>query len=729
MENGSGFPGQHSHEPWLPSMINAWNEFNAAPVTNPSFGNLATPSGIALHVDVGALYAGYAMDFDGNGTVDLQVPPSGNLDLDNDGHADIGNLGTLGTGTPGGGNLLTEVTELTSPIPLDLFAAGSKFADLKKANFNSLRSHVFRYAIFGHWFAWPGGEHKSGIANCVGKCSDFLITLGGAQQQTVDANHDGVPDLGGAVLRGPSGLPVDGTMNQQTGTFLHELGHTMSLHHGGADDLNYKPNYLSIMNYTFQLDGLSFDFDGDRLGDALPNDFNGDGRPDLRRFQYSDTALEPLDETKLFEARGISLTGGNASTVYSCPAGFPVQLAFGSGTGNIDWNCNGVNAEPNVIADVNGDLAFTQLTGHDDYATVANDIKFQPGISLEQYRRRQEATQRIIALPRHEKGQPYCATPKIVDFEKLAGGKSVDAQFLPIAKFFSDAHRRPIIYDPTRRGGAPTSSGKNSLTNQIKEPVPLAIQFGSLQRTVSFFLGRGVSSLPVSGQRTRAVLKAFDGDGLNMGEITVPLPAPAQGVTQFMSAAAVYPDQLISRIELRYESGPSNGVASAWTSVAEPQQIDDLTLCETVTGSGVTPPVEKPPVFGDLPVHLAVDAVVLRSGTSSVGEAGHVPLNEQALVALPITLDGVGQTTDLVLTEKEGRKIRLGAPSTFGGAEFQYWRLDKLISFGAANREIDLTLLRDGHLTAVYVDRRQSQRPSKQPPSCLCEHQKHRPAG
>jgi hypothetical protein len=38
-------------------------------------------------------------------------------------------------------------------------------------------------------------------------------------------------------------------------TFMHELGHNLSLTHGGFDHINYKPNYFSVMNY-FYYDGV-----------------------------------------------------------------------------------------------------------------------------------------------------------------------------------------------------------------------------------------------------------------------------------------------------------------------------------------------------------------------------------------------------------------------------------------------------------------------------------------
>lgn len=47
-----------------------------------------------------------------------------------------------------------------------------------------------------------------------------------------------------------------GTQGDQIGTFIHELGHTLALGHGGGQDTNCKPNYLSVMNYIFQTAGL-----------------------------------------------------------------------------------------------------------------------------------------------------------------------------------------------------------------------------------------------------------------------------------------------------------------------------------------------------------------------------------------------------------------------------------------------------------------------------------------
>ena len=36
-------------------------------------------------------------------------------------------------------------------------------------------------------------------------------------------------------------------------TFMHEFGHCLGLQHGGNDEVHYKPNYVSIMNYLYKL--------------------------------------------------------------------------------------------------------------------------------------------------------------------------------------------------------------------------------------------------------------------------------------------------------------------------------------------------------------------------------------------------------------------------------------------------------------------------------------------
>jgi hypothetical protein len=72
----------------------------------------------------------------------------------------------------------------------------------------------------------------------------------------------------------------------QAGTFMHELGHSLALTHGGyffdtpgsyvaTVEPNCKPNYQSVMNYMFQVDLLGpdgvLDFSSQRLGTLNEN--------------------------------------------------------------------------------------------------------------------------------------------------------------------------------------------------------------------------------------------------------------------------------------------------------------------------------------------------------------------------------------------------------------------------------------------------------------------------
>lgn len=63
----------------------------------------------------------------------------------------------------------------------------------------------------------------------------------------------GLAELGGDQfvysLKGAETLTGSSLTEKVAAAFMHELGHTLGLDHGGQDPINYKPNYLSIMNY------------------------------------------------------------------------------------------------------------------------------------------------------------------------------------------------------------------------------------------------------------------------------------------------------------------------------------------------------------------------------------------------------------------------------------------------------------------------------------------------
>ena len=104
------------------------------------------------------------------------------------------------------------------------------------------------------------------------------------------------------------------------GTIAHEFGHNLGLTHGGADHINYKPNYLSIMNYHFQFGGVTFN-----------------GSP---VYDYQRVKTGKLDENKVKESKGL---GKKAAGYYTKATyqGYGTVVYNVDLTRNVDWNING----------------------------------------------------------------------------------------------------------------------------------------------------------------------------------------------------------------------------------------------------------------------------------------------------------------------------------------------------------------------------------------------------
>ncbi|MCR5778026.1 MAG: hypothetical protein K6G84_11510 [Lachnospiraceae bacterium] len=146
-------------------------------------------------------------------------------------------------------------------------------------NFDKNRWNTFRYCVFMNDWATGSstvGTGSSGIAEDIP--GQFFIV---ADTGDVSGNRlsGGLSDLGSTAI---------------AGTFMHELGHTLGLSHGGVDTdsmvkdhTQYKSNYLSVMNYLFQFSGL-----------VGSNEVN-----------YSDWKLPALDEAALVESDGFDPAG------------------------------------------------------------------------------------------------------------------------------------------------------------------------------------------------------------------------------------------------------------------------------------------------------------------------------------------------------------------------------------------------------------------------------------
>ena len=141
------------------------------------------------------------------------------------------------------------------------------------ANIIAAKARVFRYGVFAHTY---DNSNSSGIAKTSkGKpCQDFLVTLGAFGDTKVE---------------------------EESGTFMHELGHTLGLQHGGGDDKAGKPNYYSVMNYLWQMPIRITDNTSCGNGSSIPVQKYKDSWDLI----FSDTLLPTLKESGLNESLGI----------------------------------------------------------------------------------------------------------------------------------------------------------------------------------------------------------------------------------------------------------------------------------------------------------------------------------------------------------------------------------------------------------------------------------------
>jgi hypothetical protein len=282
----------HSHCPRQDALQDVVQSFANAPVPNTD-----GTTGIQLHLDTGTLFGSGVTSVAGSGGV-------------------TGTLGNLG----GGGSQISEAGNTV--VDWDGGSDGTSFYVLKAANFDPNRAYIYRYALFAHQTNARQAtfDCTSGWAEDI-PGNDFMVTLGGQ----FDSDKNGTGD-GACWGTDTNGFSV-GSRKQQAGTFMHEFGHTLGLGHGGGDGVNNKPNYLSVMNYSFQMCSVT------SLPAALPGgcDYSRDDLPDL-----TETSPPALDE-----CAGI---------------GDPYGL------GTVDWDGDGTfegascaPSSANVTLDINGD--------------------------------------------------------------------------------------------------------------------------------------------------------------------------------------------------------------------------------------------------------------------------------------------------------------------------------------------------------------------------------------
>lgn len=213
------------------------------------------------------------------------------------------------------------------------------FDEIKSNNFDSNRKPAFHYCIFADKL--KDSPKSSGQAEVLG--NDFMVTLGDY--------HYYIPN--------------------QIGTFMHELGHNLGLRHGGDENTNHKPNYISNMNYLFQF-GIE-----QKNGEVT--------------FDWSHGTLPSLNEWNLNENLGIQ--GGEYYTKFIDPTN-PSEIIEVLADGPIDWDQDNVRPYENfVIQNINNDTFLGVpilgiLHDYNDWANLNfgfqnNQPNFEDGVHLD----------------------------------------------------------------------------------------------------------------------------------------------------------------------------------------------------------------------------------------------------------------------------------------------------------------------------------------------------------
>ncbi len=198
-------------------------------------------------------------------------------------------------------------------LPEDFYTIKEEYfgseVDRNHPNWNEIRAaklEVFRYCLWAD--SIETSTHKLG-GRAEGIPANDFVVAGGALSQT--------PEFAG-VLR-----------EAVAGNFMHELGHTLGLYHGGHQNRpSSRPNYLSVMNYTYT-----------EPMDVVTRD--GSNAKEVWRLDYSREAMLTLDENRLREFDGIDGPLNRKIIFNSAGDGEPQRfvIEWANATA-VDWNDN-----------------------------------------------------------------------------------------------------------------------------------------------------------------------------------------------------------------------------------------------------------------------------------------------------------------------------------------------------------------------------------------------------
>ena len=207
----------------------------------------------------------------------------------------------------------------------------------------------------------------------------FYMLFGSSQQATGDSGSSGLANLPGStsiVTLGRWNLAAGSNRlaNSQGATIVHEFGHNLGLKHGGDENLNYKPNYFSIMNYMYQLAGLpTIGVDDDTRYYSQANGQQGTLTYNLDRTYWKNWAASPNADPSLFS---IDYSDGSGTDIVLASVNDTTGIGRPGSVG-IDFDDRGSSTATGYSFDVSNYLTGTPSRGtrlhdHDDWSKISS---------------------------------------------------------------------------------------------------------------------------------------------------------------------------------------------------------------------------------------------------------------------------------------------------------------------------------------------------------------------
>lgn len=241
-------------------------------------------------------------------------------------------------------------------VCFDTDPACTSVDEIKAEHMAAQRLAMFHYLVFGD-----------------------MALIEGAGGQGERPGNDLYLSLGSRGYSLASEKQANFTYTNQAVSLMHELGHNLGLSHGGysehkgdakVDEANFKPNYLSVMNYLYSTLGLPQIGvqEGDRYYYRHAPDDPGCKAKGVTLSTMKPPANGPISDVIIDFSSGVGSTIDLAAVDESAGLGR-------AGSQWVDFDCDGVVDPPyahdlHVAVDFDDQWMITEIRDHDDWGDL-----------------------------------------------------------------------------------------------------------------------------------------------------------------------------------------------------------------------------------------------------------------------------------------------------------------------------------------------------------------------